>query len=493
MSSFKIALGIICFLICFSSSAADLIPLTPPDPAAPNYEKEKSEYDQLSYLNYLFTANADLQKKYFELIAQMRQKEARNKEANKKHMEEMKSQYPDYPHFQETEQDEKPRSLTSLLSGEYEVDKTIAQLIIFVEEKNNPQITGNNSYFQRPYIGSVLESIKKDYPPTPVRPDSSSTCHRFLLTKNFLNGTDETTFAHNENQYKFSTYKNRETGAIRPDISLIDPNTQKEKDLKVEFVEKKPGKISYFQENGKLYQINTNAVNTYFNISEFDPAHNFMKDACFIFSAPADYDIESDPKDLPVCQNVTQGKYALYGRQFVKDLMTDTEFKEYQKHMCTIAMRMNDPVTSNEEKTKKEQMWTNCLNIKNTLRFPLKANRNSMFVEESVGGFEGYKLDYNNDGKDDIVLSGFYALGIYFGCNAEILYAYDKNIKTHIETVSKKFKCRDGEQRLIKIGNKNYVLLMQFDMPNKLFEITFDNGQNQEKQICAFTPKLNYY
>ena len=119
------------------------------------------------------------------------------------------------------------------------------------------------------------------------------------------------------------------------------------------------------------------------------------------------------------------------------------------------------------------------------------------------------KIDYNNDGKDEILTGARYDSGSGAGCSHTLFRIYDSpDAPTRLITNGEpdgiyfhggntkdgyEISCNKGYQEIVTVEGKNYLLTADKTGPQRLDVITTQaDGTNKIEQLCSFIPEMGY-
>lgn len=356
-------------------------------------------------------------------------------------------------------------------------------------------VAAYEKYFESVCLECVFEELTKDaeYPAAGTR--VSSECESILKDKAFLNGEDSIFYADGPTTYIFWTTAQGSypfVSALRAEPDPADYPVVPLRAMPFYWI----GKPRFFQHYGHLYYADSDYENTNFAVFEFDTTAGIFKDACRFTSTVAGW-IPEKGKDNPVCQAVAEKKYQTRETAPMTSLVPAEEFKRFKTATCLRA-KENPKIAA----WRKDELSTlDCSNADNTTDYFL--------ASETTGTGVGLKVDYNNDGKDEILTGAFYASGSGTGCDHTLFRIYDSpDAPTRLITNGEadgiyfhggntkdgyEISCNKGYQEIVTVEGKNYLLTANKTGPKRLDLIaTQADGTNKIEQLCSFIPEMGY-
>ena len=355
-------------------------------------------------------------------------------------------------------------------------------------------VAAYEKYFESICLECIFEELTKDaeYPAVGTR--VSSDCEYILKDKTFLNGGDIIFYKDGSTTYIFWTdYEGTANyPAVRAMRVVEDPAVYPVVPLQaMPFFWR--GKVRFFENYSGLYYIDSDDENTDFAVFKFDKKAGIFKDACRFTSTVAGW-VPEKGKDNPVCQAVADKKYQTRETAPMTSVVTAEEYKKFKTMTCQNAEAEN-------KKKNRTFSFDDCLNKDDSVDFEL--------ASETTGTGVGLKIDYNNDGKDEILTGAYYASGSGAGCGHTLFRIYDfPDAPTRLITNGKpgdvyfhggntgdgyEISCNGGKQEIVTVEGKNYLLTTDKTGPQRLDMIaTQADGTNKIEQICSFIPKMEY-
>ena len=362
------------------------------------------------------------------------------------------------------------------------------------DENQEENIAAYEKYFESVCLGCIFEELTKDaeYPAVGTR--VSSDCEYILKDKAFLNGGDSIFYKDGSTTYIFWTdYEGTaHYPAVRAIRAVEDPA-----DYPVVPLQAMPffwrGKVRFFENYIGLYYVDSDDENTDFAVFKFDEKAGIFKDACRFTSAVTGW-VPEKGKDNPVCQAVADKKYQTRETAPMTAVVPAEEYKKFKTMTCQNAEAEN-------KKRNRTFSFDDCLNKDDSVDFEL--------ASETTGTDAGLKIDYNNDGKDEVLMGARYASGSGAGCGHTLFRIYDSpDAPTRLITNGKQddiyfhggntgdgyeISCNGGKQEIVTVEGKNYLLTTDKTGPQRLDMIaTQADGTNKIEQLCSFIPKKEY-
>ena len=360
------------------------------------------------------------------------------------------------------------------------------------DENQEENIAAYEKYFESVCLGCIFEELTKDaeYPAAGTR--VSSECESILKDKAFLNGEDSIFYKDGSTTYIFWTTAQGSypfVSALRAEPDLADYPVVPLRAMPFYWI----GKPRFFRHYGQLYYADSDYEDTDFAVFEFDTAAGIFKDACRFTSAVAGW-IPEKGKDNPVCQAVADKKYQMRETAPMTAVVPAEEYKNFKTMTCRNA-------EAEYKKAKRTFSFDGCLNSDASPSFEL--------ASETTGTGVGLKIDYNNDGKDEILTGARYDSGSGAGCGHTLFRIYDSpDAPTRLITNGKQddvyfhggntgdgyeISCNGGKQEIVTVEGKNYLLTTDKTGPQRLDMIaTQADGTNKIEQLCSFIPKKEY-
>ena len=362
------------------------------------------------------------------------------------------------------------------------------------DENQEENVAAYEKYFESVCLGCIFEELTKDaeYPAVGTR--VSSDCEYILKDKAFLNGGDSIFYKDGSTTYIFWTdYEGTaHYPAVRAIRAVEDPA-----DYPVVPLQAMPffwrGKVRFFENYIGLYYVDSDDENTDFAVFKFDEKAGIFKDACRFTSAVTGW-VPEKGKDNPVCQAVADKKYQMRETAPMTAVVPAEEYKKFKTMTCRNA-------EAEYKKAKRTFSFDGCLNSDASPSFEL--------ASETTGTGVGLKVDYNNDGKDEVLMGARYASGSGAGCGHTLFRIYDSpDAPTRLITNGKQddvyfhggntgdgyeISCNGGKQEIVTVEGKNYLLTTDKTGPQRLDMIaTQADGTNKIEQLCSFIPKKEY-
>ena len=360
------------------------------------------------------------------------------------------------------------------------------------DENQEENIAAYEKYFESVCLGCIFEELTKDaeYPAAGTR--VSSECESILKDKAFLNGEDSIFYKDGSTTYIFWTTAQGSypfVSALRAEPDLADYPVVPLRAMPFYWI----GKPRFFRHYGQLYYADSDYEDTDFAVFEFDTAAGIFKDACRFTSAVTGW-VPEKGKDNPVCQAVADKKYQTRETAPMTAVVPAEEYKNFKTMTCRNA-------EAEYKKAKRTFSFDGCLNSDASPSFEL--------ASETTGTGVGLKVDYNNDGKDEVLMGARYASGSGAGCGHTLFRIYDSpDAPTRLITNGKQddiyfhggntgdgyeISCNGGKQEIVTVEGKNYLLTTDKTGPQRLDMIaTQADGTNKIEQLCSFIPKKEY-
>ena len=360
------------------------------------------------------------------------------------------------------------------------------------DENQEENIAAYEKYFESVCLGCIFEELTKDaeYPAAGTR--VSSECESILKDKAFLNGGDSIFYKDGSTTYIFWTTAQGSypfVSALRAEPDLADYPVVPLRAMPFYWI----GKPRFFRHYGQLYYADSDYEDTDFAVFEFDTAAGIFKDACRFTSTVTGW-VPEKGKDNPVCQAVADKKYQMRETAPMTAVVPAEEYKKFKTMTCRNA-------EAEYKKAKRTFSFDGCLNSDASPSFEL--------ASETTGTGVGLKVDYNNDGKDEVLMGARYASGSGAGCGHTLFRIYDSpDAPTRLITNGKQddiyfhggntgdgyeISCNGGKQEIVTVEGKNYLLTTDKTGPQRLDMIaTQADGTNKIEQLCSFIPKKEY-
>lgn len=360
------------------------------------------------------------------------------------------------------------------------------------DENQEENIAAYEKYFESVCLGCIFEELTKDaeYPAAGTR--VSSECESILKDKAFLNGGDSIFYKDGSTTYIFWTTAQGSypfVSALRAEPDLADYPVVPLRAMPFYWI----GKPRFFRHYGQLYYADSDYEDTDFAVFEFDTAAGIFKDACRFTSTVTGW-VPEKGKDNPVCQAVADKKYQMRETAPMTAVVPAEEYKKFKTMTCQNA-------EAEYKKAKRTFSFDGCLNSDASPSFEL--------ASETTGTGVGLKVDYNNDGKDEVLMGARYASGSGAGCGHTLFRIYDSpDAPTRLITNGKQddiyfhggntgdgyeISCNGGKQEIVTVEGKNYLLTTDKTGPQRLDMIaTQADGTNKIEQLCSFIPKKEY-
>lgn len=360
------------------------------------------------------------------------------------------------------------------------------------DENQEENIAAYEKYFESVCLGCIFEELTKDaeYPAAGTR--ISSECESILKDKAFLNGGDSIFYKDDSTTYIFWTTAQGSypfVSALRAEPDLADYPVVPLRAMPFYWI----GKPRFFRHYGQLYYADSDYEDTDFAVFEFDTAAGIFKDACRFTSAVTGW-VPEKGKDNPVCQAVADKKYQTRETAPMTAVVPAEEYKNFKTMTCRNA-------EAEYKKAKRTFSFDGCLNSDASPSFEL--------ASETTGTGVGLKIDYNNDGKDEILTGARYDSGSGAGCGHTLFRIYDSpDAPTRLITNGEpngiyfhggntkdgyEISCNKGYQEIVTVEGKNYLLTADKTGPQRLDEITtLPDGTNKIEQLCSFIPEMGY-
>ena len=360
------------------------------------------------------------------------------------------------------------------------------------DENQEENVAAYEKYFESVCLGCIFEELTKDaeYPAAGTR--VSSKCESILKDKAFLNGEDSIFYKDGSTTYIFWTTAQGSypfVSALRAEPDLADYPVVPLRAMPFYWI----GKPRFFRHYGQLYYADSDYEDTDFAVFEFDTAAGIFKDACRFTSTVTGW-VPEKGKDNPVCQAVADKKYQMRETAPMTAVVPAEEYKKFKTMTCRNA-------EAEYKKAKRTFSFDGCLNSDASPSFEL--------ASETTGTGVGLKVDYNNDGKDEVLMGARYASGSGAGCGHTLFRIYDSpDAPTRLITNGKQddiyfhggntgdgyeISCNGGKQEIVTVEGKNYLLTTDKTGPQRLDMIaTQADGTNKIEQLCSFIPKKEY-
>ena len=353
-------------------------------------------------------------------------------------------------------------------------------------------VAAYEKYFESVCLECIFEELTKDaeYPAVGTR--VSSECESILKNKDFLNGEDSIFYANGPIRYIFWTTAQGSypfVSALRAEPDPADNPVVPLRAMPFYWI----GKPRFFRHYGQLYYADSDYEDTDFAVFEFDTAAGIFKDACRFTSTVTGW-VPEKGKDNPVCQAVADKKYQTRETAPMTAVVPAEEYKNFKTMTCRNA-------EAEYKKAKRTFSFDGCLNSDASPSFEL--------ASETTGTGVGLKIDYNNDGKDEILTGARYDSGSGAGCSHTLFRIYvSPDAPTRLITNGKQddiyfhggntgdgyeISCNGGKQEIVTVEGKNYLLTTDKTGPQRLDMIaTQADGTNKIEQLCSFIPKKEY-
>lgn len=353
-------------------------------------------------------------------------------------------------------------------------------------------VAAYEKYFESVCLECIFEELTKDaeYPAAGTR--VSSECESILKDKAFLNGEDSIFYKDGSTTYIFWTTAQGSypfVSALRAEPDLADYPVVPLRAMPFYWI----GKPRFFRHYGQLYYADSDYEDTDFAVFEFDTAAGIFKDACRFTSTVTGW-VPEKGKDNPVCQAVADKKYQTRETAPMTAVVPAEEYKNFKTMTCRNA-------EAEYKKAKRTFSFDGCLNSDASPSFEL--------ASETTGTGVGLKIDYNNDGKDEILTGARYDSGSGAGCSHTLFRIYDSpDAPTRLITNGKQddiyfhggntgdgyeISCNGGKQEIVTVEGKNYLLTTDKTGPQRLDEITtLPDGTNKIEQLCTFKAQYEW-
>ncbi len=358
-------------------------------------------------------------------------------------------------------------------------------------------VAAYEKYFESVCLECIFEELTKDaeYPAVGTR--VSSDCEYILKDKTFLNGGDNIFYKDGSTTYIFWTdYEGTANyPAVRAMRVVEDPAVYPVVPLQaMPFFWR--GKVRFFENYSGLYYIDSDDENTDFAVFKFDKKAGIFKDACRFTSTVTGW-VPEKGKDNPVCQAVAAKKHQTHETAPMASVIPAEEYQKFQTMTCQ-RTKENPDIAA----WRKDALSTvDCSKADNP--------RSYFLASETTGTGVGLKIDYNNDGKDEILTGAFYASGSGSGCDHTLFRIYDSpDAPTRLITNGEaddiyfhggntkdgyEISCNKGYQEIVTVDGKNYLLTADKTGPQRLDMITTQaDGTNKIEQLCSFVPEMGY-
>lgn len=363
------------------------------------------------------------------------------------------------------------------------------------DENQEENIAAYEKYFESVCLECIFEELTKDaeYPAVGTR--VSSECESILKNKDFLNGEDSIFYANGPIRYIFWTTAQGSypfVSALRAEPDPADNPVVPLRAMPFYWI----GKPRFFRHYGQLYYADSDYEDTDFAVFEFDTAAGIFKDACRFTSAVTGW-VPEKGKDNPVCQAVADKKYQTRETAPMTSVIPAEEYQKFKTTTCLRA-KENPEIAA----LRKDSLSTvDCSNADNSTGYFL--------ASETTGTGVGLKIDYNNDGKDEILTGARYDSGSGAGCSHTLFRIYvSPDAPTRLITNGEpngiyfhggntkdgyEISCNKGYQEIVTVEGKNYLLTADKTGPQRLDEITtLPDGTNKIEQLCSFIPEMGY-
>ena len=353
-------------------------------------------------------------------------------------------------------------------------------------------VAAYEKYFESVCLECIFEELTKDaeYPAVGTR--VSSECESILKNKDFLNGEDSIFYANGPIRYIFWTTAQGSypfVSALRAEPDPADNPVVPLRAMPFYWI----GKPRFFRHYGQLYYADSDYEDTDFAVFEFDTAAGIFKDACRFTSTVTGW-VPEKGKDNPVCQAVAAKKHQTRETAPMTSVIPAEEYQKFKTTTCRNA-------EAEYKKAKRTFSFDGCLNSDASPSFEL--------ASETTGTGVGLKVDYNNDGKDEVLMGARYASGSGAGCGHTLFRIYDSpDAPTRLITNGKQddvyfhggntgdgyeISCNGGKQEIVTVEGKNYLLTTDKTGPQRLdMFATQADGTNKIEQLCSFIQKKEY-
>lgn len=360
------------------------------------------------------------------------------------------------------------------------------------DENQEENIAAYEKYFESVCLECIFEELTKDaeYPAAGTR--VSSECESILKDKAFLNGEDSIFYKDGSTTYIFWTTAQGSypfVSALRAEPDPADYPVVPLRAMPFYWI----GKPRFFRHYGQLYYADSDYENTDFAVFEFDTAAGIFKDACRFTSTVTGW-VPEKGKDNPVCQAVADKKYQMRETAPMTAVVPAEEYKKFKTMTCRNA-------EAEYKKAKRTFSFDGCLNSDASPSFEL--------ASETTGTGVGLKVDYNNDGKDEVLMGARYDSGSGAGCGHTLFRIYDSpDAPTRLITNGKQddiyfhggntgdgyeISCNGGKQEIVTVEGKNYLLTTDKTGPQRLDMIaTQADGTNKIEQLCTFKAQYEW-
>ena len=362
-------------------------------------------------------------------------------------------------------------------------------------------IAAYEKYFESVCLDCIFEELAKDeYVGYNENGGLSPECAgilKSLKSKVFSNGTDSLIYGNNYDNATYVFLTNYEGTANRPSVSIFRAETG--------FLPKvapliampwfRSENVNFFVHNARIYYADFDDGKTNIAVFKFDKKTEIFKDVCRFTSTVAGW-IPEKGKDNPMCQAVADKKYQTHETVPITSVIPEEEYKKFKTMTCQNAKAEYENIHRAEWFS-----FDGCLNSDTSPNFEL--------ASETSGTGVGLKIDYNNDGKDEVLMGARYASGSGSGCAHTLFRIYDSpDTPTRLITNGKPddvyfhggntgddyyIFCRGGKQEIVTVEGKNYLLTMDRADSQRLDMITTQaDGTNKIEQLCSFIPKKEY-
>lgn len=353
-------------------------------------------------------------------------------------------------------------------------------------------VAAYEKYFESVCLECIFEELTKDaeYPAVGTR--VSSECESILKNKDFLNGEDSIFYANGPIRYIFWTTAQGSypfVSALRAEPDPADNPVVPLRAMPFYWI----GKPRFFRHYGQLYYADSDYEDTDFAVFEFDTAAGIFKDACRFTSVVTGW-VPEKGKDNPVCQAVADKKYQMRETAPMTAVVPAEEYKKFKTMTCRNA-------EAEYKKAKRTFSFDGCLNSDASPSFEL--------ASETTGTGVGLKVDYNNDGKDEVLMGARYDSGSGAGCSHTLFRIYvSPDAPTRLITNGEpngiyfhggntgdgyEISCNGGKQEIVTVEGKNYLLTTDKTGPQRLDMIaTQADGTNKIEQLCTFKAQYEW-
>lgn len=328
------------------------------------------------------------------------------------------------------------------------------------------------------------EPLKEVLSSLPMTAPVSALCLRIKEDKPYEKLEKNIRYTDREgNRYEFSHNDDRMTE--EQPFYFVTVNGKKENGrLSERYLPQYPSPVGFFEYQGDVF-LTASRDKAQYKIFKFDPEAYFFEPVCILSADMTDYKVKAKEQDEPLCRKVIRKEYDIYPEKPLTQKMTPVQLKNFFAAECT------GPDDAAREKCVEEKMHD---------------------IRDRTGVF----ADYNNDGKEDILVpfdSFVTVFGAYdpeTGKTVPLIKGLEKT-DGGMQNADGYFISETGKQHIIRIDGSDYLLTTsdyQWDdlkkslydygndwrtAPSSLYRLTaMPDGTDSAAHICTFTPSGKY-